>query len=418
MRSRMLDFALHYHTRGWSVIAIKAGTKNEPRGKWKAFQTRPADELQLRKWFANGSPNNMAIVLGAVSGGLVCRDFDTMDAYERWAAAHPDLASTLPTVATSRGRHVYFRAGPADLRFVDLRTIDPPEDGEYRGDSGHYCLLPPSRHPDGPIYTWLVPLPDGEIALVADVRAAGLLPGHVTERAETTECTEDNGRVRKQGGCSVPSVPSVLSVTSSDSSDPDIDRAILEAIPSGIGRRNRQVFELARALKAIPRLANAPIDTMKPHVRRWHRVGLEKNLIGTEPFDETWIDFLHAWPKVKFPKGNEPMIAILERAKASPVPAVAQAYEGDGIRLLVALCRELQRASGEKPFYLACRTAARLLGLDGENGHIKAWRWLRLLVHDEVIDEVEPGERGRRRASRYRYTGDHREIERNPGTSD
>jgi hypothetical protein len=414
MNSGMLNLALHYLTRGWSLIPIKAGTKNQPCCKWKRFQTEAADELQLRKWFGNGRASNVAIVLGAVSGGLVCRDFDTMEAYDRWAADHPDLAPLLPTVATSRGRQVYFRAAPADLFFVDLRMIDPPEDGEYRGDSGHYCLLPPSQHPDGPIYRWLVPLPDGEIPFVADVRAAGLLPSHVTESTEgteTTESTEDNGGVQRQLEecvCEKPphtsncSVLSVLSVTS-DEKDDEIDRAILETIPSGIGRRNRQVFELPRALKAIPRLADAPVDAMKPHVRRWHRIGLEKAVIGTEPFDEAWIDFLHAWPKVKFPRGKEPMIAILERAKHSPPPAVAQNYEGDGLRLLIAICRELQCASGNKPFYLACRTAATLLDL-GENGHVKAWRWLTLLVHDGVIEAVKRGERGKRRASRFRYS--------------
>ena len=108
---------------------------------------------------------------------------------------------------------------------------------------------------------------------------------------------------------------------------------------------------------------------MKPYVRRWHRIGLETGVIATEPFEETWIDFLHAWPRVKFPKGNEPMIAILQRAKDSPPPAVAQNYEGDGLRLLVALCREFQRESGRNRSSSACRTAARLLGL-GENGHV------------------------------------------------
>ena len=49
--------------------------------------------------------------------------------------------------------------------------------------------------------------------------------------------------------------------------------------------------------------------------------GWRRGLLATEPFDETWIDFIHAWPKVKFPKGNEPMIAILKRAKDSPPPA-------------------------------------------------------------------------------------------------
>jgi len=160
------------------------------------------------------------------------------------------------------------------------------------------------------------------------------------------------------------------------------------------------------ALKAIPRLADAPVDAMKPHVRRWHQIGLERDAIGTEPFDETWIDFLHVWPKVKFPKGSEPLLAILQRAKELPPPAVAAQYDGDGLRLLVALCRELQRTSGARPSYLSCRTAARLLGLDSENGYVKAWRWLDLLVHDHVIEIVEPGERGKRRATRYRYLAD------------
>ena len=38
-------------------------------------------------------------------------------------------------------------------------------------------------------------------------------------------------------------------------------------------------------------------------------------MIGTEPFEETWIDFLLAWPKVKFPKGEEPITKVFERAK-------------------------------------------------------------------------------------------------------
>ena len=67
--------------------------------------------------------------------------------------------------------------------------------------------------------------------------------------------------------------------------------------------------------------------------------------------------------------------------------------------LLVAVCRELQRASGDKPFFLACRTTGRLLGVD----HTTAWRWLFLLTHKGIIEEVEKGDRAKRRASRYRY---------------
>jgi hypothetical protein len=129
-------------------MPIAPGTKNPPvRLKWKPYQHAPPDEARVRKWFGGKTDYGIAVILGEVSGGLVCRDFDTAKGYDGWAAEHPDLARTLPTVATVRGRHVYFRAAAADLRYVDLRKREPPEDGEYRGDSGHYCVLPPSKHP-------------------------------------------------------------------------------------------------------------------------------------------------------------------------------------------------------------------------------------------------------------------------------
>ena len=45
-------------------------------------------------------------------------------------------------------------------------------DGELRV-SGCYCLLPPSKHPDGPLYKWSNP-PNCQIPFVADLKAAGL----------------------------------------------------------------------------------------------------------------------------------------------------------------------------------------------------------------------------------------------------
>jgi hypothetical protein len=179
----------------------------------------------------------------------------------------------------------------------------------------------------------------------------------------------------------------------------DIKKAILETLPAAVGRRNRQVFEYARALKAIPRLADAEADDLKTFLRQWHQLALLKNVIGTEPFEETWIDFLQAWPKVKFPRGQEPMTAILEKAKTNPFPPAVDRYQPDGLRLLVAVCRELQRVSGEGEFFLSCRTAGKLLGVN----YVTAARYLYLLAHDGIVEAVEKGDRARRRATRYRY---------------
>lgn len=103
------EAAKQYACLGWSLIPIKPRTKT-PACDWKRYQDARADEDQLCQWFNEGVDRSIAVVMGAVSGDLVCRDFDEMGEYERWAESHPALAKSLPTVATPRpGRHVYFR---------------------------------------------------------------------------------------------------------------------------------------------------------------------------------------------------------------------------------------------------------------------------------------------------------------------
>ena len=161
----ILNAALAYARRGWRVIPIKPGTK-KAAGRWKQFQSAPASVDRLRAWFGNGSAYSLAVILGSASGRLVCRDFDDMATYESWTARFPDLARTLPTVATARGRHVYFQAACLTPRKLD--------DGEYRAN-GNYCLLPPSLHPTGVRYAWLIPPPVEDVPLI-DPGKSGLLP--------------------------------------------------------------------------------------------------------------------------------------------------------------------------------------------------------------------------------------------------
>lgn len=178
------------------------------------------------------------------------------------------------------------------------------------------------------------------------------------------------------------------------------ERAIRESLPSRVGRRNRMVFELARALKAIPVLAHADPRALEPLVREWHQRALP--FIGTKPFEETWIDFLRAWPRVKYPKGTEPMAQAFARAVNMSPPAVAERYEQPKLKLLVSLCRELQGGAGEGPFYLSVRTAAGLVGVDIST----ASRWLFGLEQDRILEIVTRGNQRERKASRFRYIAD------------
>lgn len=391
----LLHAALGYLRRGWSVIPVRhkpdtAG--KQPAVSWRAHQSQRPTEEELYKWFANGRPiDGVAVILGEVSGGLVCRDFDTREGYEQWARAHPELAHTLPTVETARGMHVYFRS--------TWRGYIVLGDGELRGDSQHYCLLPPSIHPSGSHYQWDVPWPEDELALI-DPREAGFLPE--TERTERTERTEETEEKESQSNHGVTAYGSSLSVLSvslpvGSLDDDAIEAAIRDTQPSRLSQRNRLLFELARTLKAIPALAGVAVAELRDIVRRWHERALP--VIGTKPFDETWADFVAAWPRVQFPKGQEPMKLIVRRADASPPPGVAKRYDAPQTRRLIAICQELQRAHGNSPFFLACRTAADLLEMD----HATAWRRLEMLVADGVLVVVQSGTT--QRATRYHYVG-------------
>jgi hypothetical protein len=398
----MLDHALRYHNLGWSVIPIKPGTK-KPYGRWKRFQTERANIDQIETWFRNGQDIGIAVVLGSVSGGLVCRDFDRMEAYNHWAAKHPELAQTLPTVETGRpGRHVYCRAYADQIRVASQSNgrIIVFRDGELRG--GGYCLLPPSRHPNGHVYRAQVPFTADSPFL--DLRLAGFLDsGDVTESNRDNRgnggqprTTEDN-RCHSTGGGGFGAIGGAIPTV-----ETEVELAIYESLPTARNRRNNQVFELARGLKAISAICDAPADDLKPIIVRWHELALP--VIETKPFEETWIDFLRAWRTgaVKFPKGAEPMAQVFAKALDADIPDCATQYEQQPLQLLVALCRELQRAADDEPFYLSVRTAGRLLDVSPQH----AWRWLFLLQHDGVLCVVTKGCQKTGKASRYRYLAD------------
>lgn len=62
----ILDWALAAHAAGLSVVRVAEDGTKKPLGTWKQYQTTPATEDQLRRWFS-GSVTGMGIVTGPVS---------------------------------------------------------------------------------------------------------------------------------------------------------------------------------------------------------------------------------------------------------------------------------------------------------------------------------------------------------------
>ncbi len=380
----LLQVVAGYAALGWCIIPIREHSK-KPSVQWERFQAERPGTEDLRKWFGAG-PHNVAVVLGPVSGGLACRDFDVEGAYDRWVASCPKLARTLPTVQTARGAHVYCRG-----HFEGIRDLG---DGELRGSRG-YCLLPPSVHPDGPTYTWLIE-PSRENLLEVDAQQAGFLDVPAlcterTERTESTETTEQDGEnrgerreLRRYKG--------------------EVERIIQATLPFEIGTRHRRIFDLARHLHSSPQFAGADPKDLRWIVEGWYERALP--MMRTKDFTETWIDFLRAWPKVRYARGESPMEQAFKQAALQEPPRIAvERYpENRRLQVLVGICRDLQRRGGREPWFLSCRTAGSLLGVT----HTEASRWLFLLEADGILEVVEKGggRQTARRATRYRYVGD------------
>lgn len=347
----LLRAALVYRQRGWSVLAT-IGKKSAHL--WKKYQVEPADEPTLRLWFSQNNITGIAVILGGASGGLACRDFDTKESYERWRSDHPELAAVLPTVRTRRGYHTYL-LGPAG--YQDLG------DGEYRADHKHYCLLPPSLHPEGAIYRWIIPLPAGDLPAIDPCHHGLLSPLHT--QTQTHSCHP-------------------LHV-----SDRDIEDAITATLPTGPGQRNHHIWLLARHLKGI--MPAATTESLEIGVRDWHTRALP--FIQTKNWLTTWIDFRSAWMKVKKPIGAK-MAEIVASATAQ-TPANA-----DDITKLTILCRVLQTHHGPgKAWPLSCRVAGKHIGVS----HETAAKLLKLLVAEQKIELVKPGgTKGSHMAAEYR----------------
>lgn len=365
-----LDMARLYDHLGCSVVPLKSRSKEPALRTWKPYQDRRPDGDELRNWFSGGR-RNIGIICGDVSGHLVVRDFDSDASYRIWQSKYADASKSLPTVATCRGFHVYVRS-PESIPSKHLG------DGEIRSN-GHYVAAPPSIHPHGSKYTWAVAPPD-EIPTI-DLSAAGLL----TDWSQGN--TVSAGHV--SAVCAVSAVPTVLPGS--------VDAAIRRTIPPNVGWQEKCLFRLCRELQAIPEFATADPRELEPIVREWYAIA-EPN-IGTKEYGVSLAAFIRAWGNVRVPKGQTAVHSAFRRIRYADHSWIPATIDNENMRLLVALCRELQGMTGQQPFYLDCRTAGDVLGVS----HKTAWQWLDSLCVLGILDKVSAGTLKTRKANEYRW---------------
>src|SRR5215218_2296005 len=132
--------AMGYRRRELSVIRLKGKIPAEP---WAEYQERrmTPEEIEERPWPGVG------IVTGAISG-IVVLDADSLDAVEE--LTRRGHAPT-PMAKTARGMHAYFQHPGGELP----TRIGLGNGLDLKGDGG-YVAAPPSKHPSGAFYEWLI----------------------------------------------------------------------------------------------------------------------------------------------------------------------------------------------------------------------------------------------------------------------
>jgi len=410
-QNNLLDHALRYRGLGWSLIPLLPGEKKPAKGfSWKKYTKERPRRRVIEGWFKSAA--DVAVVLGDVSGGLACRDFDEADAYHRWAADHPDLAETLPTARTPRGYHVYFMVDGGDAALADAKSFINFDDGELRLKDC-YCKLPPSRH-DGGRYEWRV-VPYHGVPMVHSVIAAGLVPADFKTafpraRARDLDTSICKHIQRNRGvlgddplkGWAKGKRKKTYKLrnplfSESGELDKDVFDAVFErTIPKRQGDRNHNIWQACRLLKSFDETRMLPIDELSPIIKRWFQLALPK--IGTEDFAITLADFAVAWKRVKTPfSQGADMNEILNRARAAGCPARIRPTFGMSVAgLVAAICRQLAIKGGGK-FYLDVRTLGGLVNKSKND----AAAYLTALQASRVIRRLTEPQRGR--ACTYRY---------------
>ncbi len=162
---RVLNAALEYATRGWRVLPLREG--KIPRLKaWQRAAT--ADAETIERWWQEHPGDNVGVRLGEASG-VIDVECDSAEAEKMLLDLFNGDPPVTPTWIAKRGKHRLFR-WRADLPHPEnaVFKFGPLEFRTGNGDKGAQSVFPPSIHPSGMEYKWLVPPDECDIADLTD----------------------------------------------------------------------------------------------------------------------------------------------------------------------------------------------------------------------------------------------------------
>lgn len=144
--------AYQLYDAGFNVFPLPGGRKSGY--PWKRLQysrlVRDHHHLDLGALFV-GSPN-VAVMCGRTSSNLFVIDCETPDAFTQHLREMRQRNIPIWAAQTARGGHIYLRCESGEVENVEPGVMC---DAEIKGRQG-YVLAPPSLHPTGVRYAWLL----------------------------------------------------------------------------------------------------------------------------------------------------------------------------------------------------------------------------------------------------------------------
>lgn len=166
----VLAWAQLYTSLGWSVVPVGFRSKRPAHNgrylkNWQELRLKP---VELSRYF-NDEPQNIGVLLGDPSDGLVDVDLDCVEAIELAPAFLPDTA-TFGRASAQLSHRLFYAPGAITERFLDITGETMFE----MRSTGAQTVIPPSVHKDtGEAIAWS-PLAPRAVRLVVTLDATEL----------------------------------------------------------------------------------------------------------------------------------------------------------------------------------------------------------------------------------------------------
>lgn len=175
--SAIVQSALEYAGYGWKVLPLRDGDKIPRIAEWQ--KNASGDEDTIVEWWGKWPKANLGVQLGERSG-IIDIECDSEQAEQDLIALFGE-SPICPTFQAVRGKHrIFLYRG--DLPSGACVHIGEIEVRTGNNDKGAQSVFPPSRHPSGATYRWLIsplevdppPLPDSVIAKLHNLAGESL----------------------------------------------------------------------------------------------------------------------------------------------------------------------------------------------------------------------------------------------------